>query len=165
MDAEKQQQLEMFLGLKPQQYLPSTRLPYRDDPGLPLDYPETDDDEDPVGALGFPLGQGSDKRAGGSTALAEFAGRLGAGGERLLPFGKSASQGSLAGGGELQHAQHLQHLGAMKHGGASDGDLLLLDDEMGSGRAAQRGAAAGDEAGRASGLQAVRPLSDPLGLL
>jgi hypothetical protein len=163
MDADKQQQLEMFLGLKPQQYLASTRLPYRDDPGLPLDYPETDDEEDAVGLLSFPLGQGQDKRGGG-TALAEYAGRPG--GERQQQFGKSASQGNLGGGGELQHLQHLQQLGAMKHGGGtSDGDLLLLDDEMGSGRAAQRSITAGEEAGRGVALQAVRPLSDPLGLL
>lgn len=51
VDTDKQQQIEMFLGMKPAVYFPTTKLYYKDDALVPLDYPETDDDSDPVSAM------------------------------------------------------------------------------------------------------------------
>ncbi len=148
MDADKQQQLEMFLGLKLAHYLPATRLPYRDDPGLPLDFPETDDEEDAVGALSWPQQPGLllEKRSG-ATAMSV----LGELGSRMV--GKSSSQGSLLAAASAAELKQLP----LHHGAASTGELLLLDDELGTARAATLQGA--DE------LPPRRQMTDPLGLL
>eukprot|EP00955_Chlamydomonas_euryale_P005717 60626-Chlamydomonas_euryale.AAC.1 len=55
LDADKQTQLDLLLGLKLNEYLPTaTYLPYRLDVAVPLDFPESDDEADPVGALDWP---------------------------------------------------------------------------------------------------------------
>lgn len=54
IDEEKKQQIEIFLGLKPQQYFVNVQVPYKDDDLLPLDYPESDDEQDPLAKLNWP---------------------------------------------------------------------------------------------------------------
>eukprot|EP00798_Chlamydomonas_sp_ICE-L_P004468 gene4468-14626_t len=49
VDTDKQQQIEIFLGMKHMVYFCNAYLPYKEEPSIPLDFPETDDDEDPVG--------------------------------------------------------------------------------------------------------------------
>ena len=49
----------MFLGLKQSEYFPNTALLYSDpDTSVPLDFPESGDDEDPVGLIDWPAGEG-----------------------------------------------------------------------------------------------------------
>ncbi len=58
MDEERKQQIDMFLGVRPKQYFPTLHLAYRGDEGaagVPLDWPESDDEVDPLGLLTWPL--------------------------------------------------------------------------------------------------------------
>jgi len=51
VDADKQMQIEMFLGLKHSIYCPMTKFYYKDESAVPLDYAETEDDQDHVGHI------------------------------------------------------------------------------------------------------------------
>lgn len=53
-DADKQMQMDLFLGLKHKEYFGSTPLLYREDSVIPLDHSESGDEEDPVGRMCWP---------------------------------------------------------------------------------------------------------------
>ncbi|GAX77587.1 hypothetical protein CEUSTIGMA_g5031.t1 [Chlamydomonas eustigma] len=55
VDADKQMQMDIFLGLKHGEYFPNTYLYYKEDDVVPMDHPESEDDLDPVGCLSWPI--------------------------------------------------------------------------------------------------------------
>uniref|UniRef100_A0A7S0RVH0 Uncharacterized protein n=1 Tax=Chlamydomonas leiostraca TaxID=1034604 RepID=A0A7S0RVH0_9CHLO len=51
VDTDKQQQIEMFLGMKHSVYFPQVKLYYKEEGPVPLDYPESDDEDDPLARI------------------------------------------------------------------------------------------------------------------
>ena len=69
VDADKQMQMDMILGLKHQEYFPHTYLFYREDSTILLDYyPESDEERDLVGKISWPKPEYSHKPPMGSEA-------------------------------------------------------------------------------------------------
>ncbi|KAF5842707.1 SacI homology domain-containing protein [Dunaliella salina] len=81
VDADKQQQIEMFLGMKQDLFFPSLKLLYKADSSTPLDFPETDDEDEPVGLIDWVADRGISSAGMVSTG----AGALEAGGLPLQP--------------------------------------------------------------------------------
>lgn len=84
MDSDKLMQTEMFLGLKATTYFPTARMPYKDDAVLPLDYPESDDESDPIGRIPWPLPDKAPRVTAGLLSLDLADSAMMAGGERPM---------------------------------------------------------------------------------
>ncbi|KAL6757783.1 SacI homology domain-containing protein [Haematococcus lacustris] len=51
LDTDRQQQIELFLGMKHAVYFPNVKLYYKEEGNVPLDFPESDDDLDPISSV------------------------------------------------------------------------------------------------------------------